>query len=286
MILSYSLFAPKQNHSHIRTWDKFYSNDRYWVNIPAILIIYKNIFPDIKIKFYISPNITQHPLFDMLNDFSKEGLCEIIIINREYHNTEPAFWRYIPVFEKQDDIILCRDIDSIPSITEFRALDIFIESQFGVSTIRSHTQHCSSATILLAGLSTFKPKILPQLIDQSFDIFYDNHISKFWGSDQENLIRLMMNDKEWVKNNFLDFKSPSPTHPKISEPILNCSSQILPYVPTYYSEITEWSGQPVDCRSKNLIHVQKTFEPHDPQLSSLIETIINRYPYAQRFYLH
>ncbi len=285
MILSYSLFSPKINHSHIRTWDAFYFSDRYWVNIPAIIAIYKTILPDIQIVFYISENLRSHFLFPMMEDFQKEGLCHINIINYDYKNTEPTFWRYIPVFEKQDDVVLCRDIDSIPTINEFHSLNHFLKSSKSISTIRSHTNHNSHGTILLAGLTTIKPHQIHMIDDvSSFEYFYNSHISGMWGTDQENIISFFMKDKNWVQTNFIDFRLPSNSHSNIASPILPCEQHIIPYLETPYTDITEWSGQPVDCRFDKLNNLFQNL--NNAKLITTILSIIQKNDNIKQFYTH
>ena len=83
-------------------------------------------------------------------------------------------WRMIPYW-KGVDILLCRDIDSLPSINEVKATKTFIESDYSIHTMRTHTQHNSYNTRILAGLCGFKPKMIEEDIPKTFNEYSTFH---------------------------------------------------------------------------------------------------------------
>jgi len=64
-VISYSFFTPKKFNDN-KFYDKHLSIDRYWYNIPAIIALNKIFYPDFEIRFYISPDIKENPLYKIL----------------------------------------------------------------------------------------------------------------------------------------------------------------------------------------------------------------------------
>ena len=168
-VFSYCLFEPKILPEY-RTWDNWRKdNQRYWFNIPTIVLLNNLIYPDYKIKFYLSPNIKVNKLFEIFNILN----VEYEIIEREYNITEPAIWRMIPLWERNTQVLHPRDIDSLSSLEEYKYIKTFEQSNCCVGTIRSHENHYGMACRVLAGLSSFKPNKIPYEIKGiNFDMYY------------------------------------------------------------------------------------------------------------------
>lgn len=257
-IISYSFFEPKQIYND-RFWDKFNNKDRYWYNIPAMVLLNKLIYPDFDITIHISSNVKENPLFEILAKLESIGIVNLVEIDREYSGTEPTLWRYKPLLDKSCDILLCRDIDSLPTNDEIRSTIFFINSEYKVSTIRSHTNHTTPSTIILAGLCGFRPKSI------NLPIKFEELINMKgnWGLDQSFLINSFIKDQEWTSVNFLDSKLSSVSH-KVRNPLIRCTS----FDESYYREnvkleiddkilklldkSTSWSGEPIDFRKGKL----------------------------------
>lgn len=257
-IISYSFFEPKQIYGD-RFWDKFNNKDRYWYNIPAMVILNKLIYPNFDITIHISSNVKENPLYKILSDLEKYGYINIIEIDRDYNGTEPTLWRYKPLLDKSCDILLCRDIDSLPTTDEIRSTMYFIDSEYKVSTIRSHTNHTTPSTIILAGLCGFRPKSIN--LDTKFEELIN--MKGNWGLDQSFLINNFIKDQEWSAINFIDSRLSSNGH-IVRNPLIRCTS----FDEIYYrnnveldidNEIldlldnsTSWSGEPIDFRKEKL----------------------------------
>ena len=92
--ISYSMFSPHNgNYDHIRSWDLFNGVDRYWYNIPALIVIYKTFHPQFTILFNISIDIMEHKLYPLLVELESNNLIELIIHDTTYKSTEPTLWR-------------------------------------------------------------------------------------------------------------------------------------------------------------------------------------------------
>jgi hypothetical protein len=263
-IISYSFFEPKIIHSH-RDWDKFNKIDRYWYNIPALIAINSLVYSDFKIKFHISENILNNKLYTLFEECVENYNIEVEVIKKDYINTEPTIWRYKPLIEKECDILLCRDIDSIPTTDEILSTYYFINNdKYDVTTIRSHKNHKIPQTIMLAGLCSFRPKNIN--LNYDFNTFLNTFSKSNWGIDQNFLIDTFTSDRNFTKTKFLDSRLNSKNH-QIEKPLIECDSfdenyyrnnvdynkndSILKLIDYY----TEWSGEPVNIRGEKLINL-------------------------------
>ena len=260
-IISYSFFEPKIMHQH-RFWDKFKDEkERYWYNIPALVIVNNILYPEFKVRIHISENIKESELYPLLKDMESENLIDLVQMDYEYSNTEPTVWRYKPIFEKSSEIVLCRDIDSLPTSDEYLSTKYFIKNEeFYINTIRSHTNHTTPSTIMLAGLCGFRPNKFNTSID--FNDFYKNVHNSSWGVDQNIIINMFASNKNITEKRFLDSPLSNKLH-NVGNPIIKCVSKRKEFYRTNVSleedkndilkildDITIWSGEPVDSRNK------------------------------------
>ena len=259
--ISYSFFEPKKLHQH-RSWDKFNKVDRYWYNLPALIAINSLVYPDFEIKFHVSRNIVENKLFVLLEECKDKFKVDLEVIERDYINTEPTVWRYKPLLEKECEILLCRDIDSIPTVNEILATYYFINNdKYYISTIRSHRNHKIPQTIMLAGLCAFRPENLH--LNCNFNTFLDKCSGSNWGVDQDFLIATFTRSRSFTKSRFLDSRLNSKGH-YIERPLIECDSFDEKYyknnvnvdVPVNISKLldsyTEWPGEPVNIRGEKL----------------------------------
>lgn len=266
LIISYCLFTPKKLNNEIRFWDPYANELRYWYNIPALVAINQIVYPMGEIWIYLSEEIKDHPLFEILIRL-KESFTSLnlIFLDYPYENTEPTLWRYKPVFDCLSDIIICRDLDSLPNEIEIKATNYFIENpKYYIQTLRTHTNHRFPITTILAGLSAFRPKQIDQLKEYDFETFYHSNKSDSYGLDQGAIIKFFTTDLKWTKKFFLDCVISSPNQ-KPGKPLIPCVSlkentykkkKISEGIPQQLVKLlnntTEWGGEPIDFRGEKL----------------------------------
>lgn len=254
--ISYCLFNTVNVNQRIhRDWDNHrMEQDRYWYNIPAMYIANSILYPDFKIVLYITENITQHPLYPLLQFLSKQDNFVLNVIEGlSYNNTEPTMYRMHPLWNEETDILLCRDIDSLPTINEVKATYSFIESNYLIHTMRTHRQHNSHATNILAGLCGFKKDVINYTDVKNFDNYY-KYSSGNWGVDQNVLIEFFYNRIKDKKTLFLD----SPIKTELHNVRMNNEVGFIDFrkhnyeheLLTYIDKYTQWSGEPIDFRKQ------------------------------------
>jgi len=272
-IISYSLFDGKMDYSH-REWDEFkQGSDRYWYNIPSVVLANKVLYPDYIMRIYLAEELKDHPLSCLLESLKKTYSLEVVTVSDEYKNHDAALWRVKPLWE-EIDILLSRDIDSLPNEEEFMHSKFFEQSSTLVHSIRSHENHFQYPCRMLIGLSGFKPTKVPSHVKQeNFEEFKAIFSPKGdrWDNDQISVIKAFTDyDTIFTMFNFLDSKINDQTNkPDFScyeieeEDVVNVKleekqKEVLDLVKKY--QFSEWAGQPCDARGqflKDLITLTK-----------------------------
>lgn len=276
-IISYTLFKQKVDYSH-REWDDYKDDpDRYWYNIPSLVLANKILYPDFTTRIYVSEDITNHKFYGLLERFQEKYNFELAVIHEEYDSHDAALWRMMPLWNNNVETLLSRDIDSIPNEQEYVHFKFFEQSCYDVHTIRSHENHWQYPCRMLIGLSSFKPQNIPEDIKKtSFKEFcrFFQPTGKKWDNDQMSVIKAFTDyDAIFTMFNFLDsrinnqFRGPEFSCGEITEAecchieITEEASDFFEMVEDY--GVSEWAGQPSDSRGqflKGLIKLTKDEE--------------------------
>lgn len=260
-VLSYCLFEPKVLPQH-RFWDKDKnSRHRYWFNLPALALVNSVLYPDYAMKVYISRNVWENELSEILNILSKNtDSFKVETIDMDYKLTEPAIWRMMPLWLRDVEVFHTRDLDSIPGETEYKFVRFFENSQCSLGTLRTHQNHYGIKCRMLAGLSSFKSQEVPMYIRwQSFNMYYSQRHNQY-GSDQDLMIQKFTSDPEYTKEKFLDCRAYNQRNPQ-DFPCQSIDSSHLSDVSVspekkkifeFLKEkgLDSWAGEPVDLRGE------------------------------------
>jgi hypothetical protein len=157
-IISFSLYGDKENYHRGAIY-----------NLNAS----KEIYPDWTCRFYVSQEI---PL-PIVNELFIGG-AEVIRKNRQ-HNADGMFWRFLPATEKDIDLLIVRDVDTVVSMREKYAVDEWAASNKKFHIIRDLPIHRRR---ILGGLWGCRPKHL----DLSAKLITDWNAFEY-GDDQQFL---------------------------------------------------------------------------------------------------
>jgi len=259
-ILSYCLFDPLNMHTH-RTWDKNrLESDRYWYNIPAVLIANEILYPKFKTKFYITPNLKYNPLFAIIESSGAE-IQEVDLSFKE--TSEPMLWRMMPLWEDVS-CFFTRDIDSIPNREEAQCSLFFHNNDYHIQTIRSHENHYhEQGCDMLGGLSGFKPKLISNK-PKTFLDYYNSKNDMPWAQDQYLMVNTFVysQNQQYMKDKFLDCpinnQNRSAKFPcsqiskeqKESIVFTELQNRLLKIIED--NQMSVWAGEPCDARGKFL----------------------------------
>ena len=274
-LISYCFFLPKFIDNDRAEWDDLYDDyNRYWYNLPALLILDKLFYPDYKKRFYVTKEVMKHPLSQVLTSCQDTHNIEIEVLRGQHKERTLICERFRPFWEDWD-VVLLRDIDSVPTIAEWQCNKEFENHPDRyVYTCRSHPNHHGAGCCLLGGLCGFRPKEIADIIGEdinNFTIKYRTIKSKIM--DQTILINAFTKNSGFTETRFLDF----PIHLQNKPPSLPCLSitdtfhrlgdDALKAMAAIQCEMGDrWAGQPVDARgstTRRLLDI-------DPDMSELI----------------
>jgi hypothetical protein len=126
----------------------------------------KKFFPEWNIRIYT----------DNKSNFNDVDNAEVIEIT---DGTYGVFWRFKPLFESEDNIVMVRDSDSRFTIREKLAVEEWLESDYKFHTFKDHEEHFKFP--IMAGTFSYKGK-LPDNLKASMHDFETNHV--YYLSDQ------------------------------------------------------------------------------------------------------
>ncbi len=267
-LLSYSFFEPKSMPQH-RSWDKYKNEiDRYYYNVPAVVLTNYLLYPDYTIQIYMTPNVRENPLskvFDILGEYN----LNINVVHIDYEFTEPSIFRMIPLWRDDVSVFHTRDIDSLPTLVEYQYIKCFEKHDKGVGTIRTHPTHYGGGCRMLAGLSSFKPRLVPDYIkSETFMDYFDRNHGRY-GCDQDLMVQTFTTDHSYTKRHFCDCMSYE-QHNTQDFPCYTCSLEelssieIINWPLRIFQKIEQcgfnnWSGEPIDCRGTYLDFILEIF---------------------------
>ena len=254
-VISYCLFEPLVMHSH-RTWDESrLEPERYWYNLPSLLVMNDILYPDFSTTFYVSHSIQYHPLFEIL----RHSGVNIEVVERDFDKTsEPMLWRMLPYWDDVD-CFFTRDIDSLPNRDEVRCTLQFAQNDdYHIQTIRSNENHYhEQGCDMLGGLSGFKPKHIPN-VPTSFESYYLNRSDLPWAQDQYLMSNTFIHSQEgsYLNKHFLDCPIDHQSRPAsfpcksvcgLDNIKLNKQQEVLLDM-VEESKMSTWAGEPCDAR--------------------------------------
>lgn len=195
--ISLSLFGfgqeDKDCHS-FRSFLQFFS-----VNLRA----YKFLFPDYHIVLYIDANsYKSHILY--FGEIHKLDFVKIWIMGEKEDLCKSMLWRLYPVFKY--DYTICRDIDSLPTLKDWRCIERWIQDGTKAHAISDSISHTIP---LMGGMIGFKKYAFPNHIleNPKFDF-------KRKGSDQDFLNQIVL---PYLCDSLSEFRflgiSPMPNNP-------------------------------------------------------------------------
>ena len=271
-LISYCFFLPKSIDNNRAEWDDLYDDyDRYWYNLPALLVIDKLFYPNYKKRFYVTKEVMKHPLAQLLIESKDSHNIELEVLRGQHKDRTLICERFGPFWEDWD-IVLLRDIDSVPTIGEWQCNKEFEQHpDRHVYTCRSHPNHHGTGCAMLGGLCGFRPKEISEILGEDIHSFTMRFsLMKTSIMDQTILINAFTKNSNFTEERFLDF----PIHLQDKTPCFPCLSindanfpmdedQSRAMVILQEHTGDRWAGQPIDARgeaTKQLLDLDANME--------------------------
>jgi hypothetical protein len=175
-VLSYSLFG---------------NDGRYWNMVWPTVIINYSLYNRWTTRIHISSSEQNHPYYEGMQKLAdRSPYFQINVHEGSFQNLEGTFWRLKPLWDGQSEYVFCKDLDSMPTSIELKAMWRFMCTGHIIHGIRSHPCHTIN---LMAGLCGFNchalrsQKIMQGGYERYVQIFRQR-VGKFdWGCDQRAL---------------------------------------------------------------------------------------------------
>ena len=123
-VISYSLYGPC---------------DVYNFGALENALLARKLYPDFKVKIY-HDNTCNIKIINELNKFDNVILVNVTE-NNKLNKMNKMMWRFIPAFEKDTEIYLCRDLDSNLNERDKQLVNEWINSKYDFHIIRDHPCH-------------------------------------------------------------------------------------------------------------------------------------------------
>jgi len=163
-------------------------NPRYRDCVPIILAGNAGLYPDFITRIHVAAGLEDDPAVRLTLESAARGVrAEVVVVPRTHSGLEATCWRVMPLWDPDVDVVLCREIDSIPCGYEVGPVRAFMESGLAIHALRAHKNHCFR---LMAGLVGFRRKsLLSHPIPANFDAYMDAGALGGWhrGCDQRLL---------------------------------------------------------------------------------------------------
>ncbi|MBD3242958.1 MAG: hypothetical protein GF331_20365 [Chitinivibrionales bacterium] len=239
---------------------------RYWANIPALLVIIDHAFPRHAMRLHVDPASSKHPLFEFVQTLSnRHPRLEVRTVHRDGSKELPMFWRMLPLWDPAVRLCHPRDIDSLPTLEELRAVRYFEEHErFLVQGMRSHPNHNGPSCRILGGLCGFRADELRRRrrIPQTFDEFVALAQGAKWGDDLRLLRQHFVDRRSFLfRRRVLDTLLTAQVHPYRRKRTATLSLDELREVdlPQVSAEaqdllrrLSAWAGEPVRATGQAL----------------------------------
>ena len=139
----------------------FGDNKRYIEGARRQAELSKEFYPDWQVRIYVDNA-------DNFSDFDDE-----IIINQVNDGTDGVFWRFLPMFENENNIVLVRDSDGRITSRESMAVEEWLRSDKSFHTFRDHEAHYEFPIIACAfGYKGRLPEVIKNTMNDFNTKFY------------------------------------------------------------------------------------------------------------------
>ena len=260
-IISYALFEPTRLYDE-RAWDRHRGvAARYWFNLPAIALCNQALYEGFETRVHVARRCVERPQFPVL-DLLTERVpgFHYVVVEDDYREFEPSLWRMMPFWAPDTEILLCRDVDSLPNATEWGATLRFLRGGTGMHSIRAHPHHREPLR-LLAGLCGFRPeRLLGRVPAHDFAAYAAMARGVAREDDQELLNRVFARDDAANATELLDSpideqheRAPYPHRPGAPSGRVATTEQgfrVLEWV--RHERLTPWAGAPCSARGPAL----------------------------------
>lgn len=162
----------------------------------------KEYFPDWTMRLYYDDSVPKE-FIDKL-----KTLENVEFVHVEKDGTYGTFWRFLPLFEKDVDMVLVRDVDSRINWRDARCVEEWVDSGKKCLIVRDHDEHYK--TKIMAGMFGIKGGLpfVPEFKKYSMihnytsdQVFLERHV---WDLIKDDMHECGFREKKWMEYSWSD----------------------------------------------------------------------------------
>jgi len=137
-VVSYALF---RSPTSVYEKEKGDSSLQFQQFLPVVLRGHFAIWRGWKLRIHVSEECLTLPYITVLSELTHAGLVELRLPGWAPPHCRAMLWRFKPVFDIPDGIVVMRDLDSIPCIRDRAAVSEFAESDKNLHVVHDNPAH-------------------------------------------------------------------------------------------------------------------------------------------------
>lgn len=192
-IVSYSWFRNPNSIYEKDSWSRTKKGLQFVQFIPLLVRAHHAVWGGYRLRFHHDDRVRELPYFRALEEIARAGLCELVYFgpSESLCGRGGMLERLRPAWEPDAEIVVCRDVDSIPMPRDRAAVEEFAESGKAIHVIHSAPAHSG----IMGGTLAVRAKEFRALVRcDSWETFMDLYGAGIsmqdHGDDQRLLNRL------------------------------------------------------------------------------------------------
>jgi hypothetical protein len=159
--------------------------------LPAVVRAHRSVYPDWEMRIHHDERVTEWGYFRVLERLRDRGALKLIPMGPVPTLCGGMLWRMVPTWDSGVEIVVCRDIDSLSTPRERRAVERWIAGGKPLHSMQDSESHSSCRIMggMLGYRTDFMRSVYPtpdalQASMRASGIDFDKH-----GADQRFLVR-------------------------------------------------------------------------------------------------
>ena len=160
-ILSYSLFSNHPQYGH---------RELYWQGIPAVVRAHHNLFTGWEMRVHHDSSV-ERDYGRLLRAYAAAGLVSLHYVEENIATCRSMLWRMLPAWEDGVEFVMCRDLDSLPSVKDRLAVEEFVQSGMVVHALGDNASHVG----LMGGMVGFSSEFRKRFPFKTWEDFLNSY---------------------------------------------------------------------------------------------------------------
>ncbi len=139
-VLAYSFF--RHDSSHYEHPNCGEAKGRVFLNYVRLLVrAHFAVWFGWELRIYHDDRVMEFPYWKAIQGFERAGLLELHYCGKAKTLCQSMMWRMRPAWDPAVDVVVCRDVDSVPLPRDRRACEEFIRTGLAVHVVHEASAH-------------------------------------------------------------------------------------------------------------------------------------------------